>query len=76
MLSQVIFTSLIVHRMKDVNDNVRAVALEHLYDFIIFDPLKALKEDNLKYIGFACFDHSALVRLTAVKLLVKLLEVR
>ena len=74
-LANVIFNSLIVHRLKDSNERVRAVALQHLFEFLVFDPQKAIKVEYLKYMGFSTFDYSALVRTTAIKLIIKILEV-
>lgn len=74
-LANVIFNSLIVHRLKDSNDGVRAVALHHLFDFLLFDPVKAIRVEYLKYVGFSTFDYSAVVRTVAIKLIIKILEV-
>ncbi len=42
--------------------------------FILFDPIKAIKTEYLKYLGWACSDHCAAVRNEAILTLKDLLE--
>lgn len=62
-----IFTSTFVYRFKDVHEGVRALCVRRLCQHMCADPKEMIKDDNLKYIGWSCSDHSASVRLEAVK---------
>ncbi len=73
-LCTTLFNSVLVHRLKDFNEEVRVVAVRHLHAFLLFDPKTLLRSEFLKYVGFSCSDFSAVVRLEAVKLVFTLLQ--
>ncbi len=73
-LCNTLFNSVLVHRLKDFNEEVRVVAVRHLQAFLRFDPKAPLRVEFLKYVGFSCSDFSAMVRLEAVKLVWTLLQ--
>eukprot|EP01034_Spumella_vulgaris_P026896 gene26896-33545_t len=73
-LCNTLFNSVLVHRLKDFNEEVRVVAVRHLQAFLRFDLKAPLRIEFLKYVGFSCSDFSAVVRLEAVKLVWTLLQ--
>jgi len=70
-----ILNSIIVYRIKDVNENVRALCVRRLCQHMCIDPKEMIKDDHLKYLGWACSDASAVVRLEAVKAVGSLIKI-
>ena len=77
--TQTIFNSIFVHRVKDFHDEVRVTALQHLIDFVRFEPStstkKPLRVEYLKYVGWACSDFCSQVRMDAITSIQELVEV-
>lgn len=71
-----IFNSVYISRSKDFSDDIRFICIQNLEHFIRFDPVKAIKTEYLKYLGWACYDYSHAVRFEAVRSLKSLVEVR
>ena len=72
-LTGTLFNSVFVHRFKDSHDNVRALCVRRLGDWLSADPVKMYKDEYVKYAGWATYDHAAVVRREAVRSLGKLL---
>ena len=75
-LTATIFNSVYVHRSKDFNHQVRATCIQHLPQYVLFDIKRPLRQEYLKYLGWACSDYEVSVRLAAVRGITQLLEVR
>jgi hypothetical protein len=75
-IANTIFTSILLHRLHDKSDHVRAICVEALYAWTSFDPVRVIKAEYLKYVGFAFSDYSDDVRIAALDVLDELLEVR
>jgi len=71
----ILFNSVFVHRIKDSNDTVRMVCLNHVNEWVLFDVKRDLKVETLKYIGWACSDYCSAVRLAAINSMEELLKV-
>lgn len=74
-LCNTLFNSIFAHRIKDSNEIVRMVCLQHVNEWVLFDVKRDIKVETLKYIGWACSDHSAVVRLAAIDALDELMQV-
>lgn len=70
------FNSVLLHRVQDFHDEVRATASRHLLDFVRFDLKRPIHVEYLKYLGRACSDYAAQVRMEAVCAIRELVEVR
>lgn len=66
-----------MHRVKDFHEEVRVTALQHLIDFVRFEPSakKPLRVEYLKYLGWACSDFCSQVRMDAITSIQELAEV-
>jgi hypothetical protein len=74
--SNTIFNSILLHRIKDFHDEVRATAIRHVLDFVRFDLKRPIHIEHLKYLGWACSDYAAAVRLEAVRAIHSLAQVQ
>jgi hypothetical protein len=70
-----IFNSVFVHRARDFHDQVRTTSMQHLYRFVVFDLEKPIRSEYLKYLGWACSDFAAAVRMHAVHAIHRLVQV-
>ncbi len=70
-----IFASILVYRMKDVNEGVRALCAKRLKQCIMADPDRLLKDEYMKHIGWNLSDHSTSVRAEAVETLSQVIQV-
>lgn len=70
-----LFNSIFVHRVKDFNPDVRAITIQYLNEFILFDMKKPMKVEYLKYLGWACYDYDISVRIHAITAIQNLLQV-
>jgi len=70
-----IFNSILVHRFKDTNDNIRVMCISHFGNWLRSDPQTMYKDDNLKYIAWSFFDDNCRVRREAVSEFGRLLEI-
>ena len=75
-LSSTVFNSIFVHRFKDSHDNVRALCVKRLGDWLSSDPERLYKDEYVKYAGWATFDHAHVVRKEAARSVGKLLLVK
>ena len=69
-----IFNSILVHRFKDTNDNIRMMCLVHFGKWLRSDPQTMYKDDNLKYIAWSFFEVNANVRCKAIEEFGNLME--
>ena len=76
LLSSTVFNSIFVHRFKDSHDNVRALCVRRLGDWLSSDPERLYKDEYVKYAGWATFDHAQVVRKEAARSVGKLLHVK
>ena len=70
-----VYSGVIVHRYRDVSEQIRTIAVEALGEFICNLPEKMLDDKYLKYIGWSLNDKEATVRCAAVHALVTIYEV-
>jgi hypothetical protein len=71
-----IFTSFYYLRSKDFNEEIRYRCLCYLEAFLLNgDPVKPLKNEYLKFLGYACYDHYAANRLEAIEIIKSLIQV-
>eukprot|EP01041_Mallomonas_annulata_P007904 gene7904-16177_t len=68
-LSTMIFNSLFQHRYKDSNDNIRAMCIKHLGQWIFINNAEMFKDEYLKYIAWMLSDRALVVRQEAVRTL-------
>lgn len=73
-MSSLVFTSILMHRHRDSQENIRLLCARALVHMVKFDTKASLKGEYLKYIGFLCSDHSNVVRAEAVNSVGKILE--
>lgn len=70
------FASVLALRVKDVHEKVRATSMRRLAQCIMLDATGGmLCDDYLKYVGWGCSDHQALVRREAVRAITSIAEV-
>lgn len=70
-----LFNSVFAHRIKDSSEVVRAICIRHVNEWVLFDVKRDIKVETLKYIGWACSDYSAAVRLAAIHAMEELIQV-
>ena len=70
-----IFQSFFVHRLRDVNDDIRAMCSAYIGDWLRLDPGEWYKDEYLKYLGWMCADHCNKVRLETIGSVAKLIDV-
>jgi hypothetical protein len=66
----------VLHRIQDFHEEVRATAMHHMLDFVRFDLKHPIRIEYLKYLGHACSDYAAQVRMEAICAIRTLAEVR
>jgi lysine/ornithine N-monooxygenase len=71
-----IFNAVFMHRSRDTDSDVRTHCLSHITEFISFHPEELIRQEYLKYLGWACNDTSSQVRIASIQQIRKLVEVR
>jgi hypothetical protein len=73
-----IFNTVFIHRSKDFNDFLRLRTIAHLPAFVTvcYSVETPLREENLKYLGFALYDNNAAVRAEAVSIYQRFVDAR
>ena len=74
-LSEKVFNSVFVHRVKDFYEEVRLTATRHLLDFVRVDLQHPVRVDALKYLGWGCGDYASAVRLESIRAIHELVQV-
>jgi len=68
-------SGVIVHRYRDISEQIRAIAVGALGDFVCNLPEKMLDDKYLKYVGWSLNEKNAVVRVAAANALVSIYEV-
>lgn len=73
-LSDNIYNSIMIHRLRDSNKDIRALCTRHIGDWLSIDPERLFTDQHIKYVGWMTSDHEDTVRMASIKSFQKLLS--
>jgi hypothetical protein len=66
-ISDNIYNSIMIHRLRDSNKDIRALCTRHIGVWLSIDPERLYSDQYIKYVGWMTSDHEDIVRLASIK---------